>query len=145
MYHSSPLRSDSSIVSLYKHIKKKKKEKIWISVPIPWPQLCHFSLFSIFPKRRGSGNRERERERQGQIDFDSLSGVAFVTGDKDFVLAWSLEQEVWDNSCGFLSLELGQPFLPFGGSDYILLALQRNPLQPQFPDLNKEVVELDKL
>ena len=35
-----------------------------------------------------------ERERQGQIDLDSLSGVAIVTGDRDFVLAWSLEQEV---------------------------------------------------
>jgi len=49
-------------------------------------------LFSIFPKRKGSENRERER--QGQIDLDSLSGVAIVTGDTDFVLAWSLEQEV---------------------------------------------------
>ena len=52
------------------------------------------SLCFLFFQREGEVGTERERERQGQIDFDSLSGVAFVTGDKDFVLAWSLEQEV---------------------------------------------------
>lgn len=40
---------------------------------------------------------------------------------------------------------MGQSVLPFGGSDHLLSGLERNPLQPQFPDLSKEVVEIDKL
>lgn len=40
---------------------------------------------------------------------------------------------------------MGQSVLPFGGSDHLLSELERKPLQPQFPDLSKEVVEIDKL
>jgi hypothetical protein len=41
-------------------------------------------------------------------------------------------------------LRIGQPFLPFGGSNHLLSELERNQLKPQFPDQKKEVVELDK-
>lgn len=40
---------------------------------------------------------------------------------------------------------MGQSVLPFRGSDHLLSELERKPLQPQFPDPSKEVVEIDKL
>lgn len=79
-------------MSLYKHIKKKKGKNLNQCSNTLAPTLSLLFVF-YFSKEKGKWE-QRERERQGQIDFDSLSGVAFVTGDKDFVLAWSLEQEV---------------------------------------------------
>lgn len=136
VYRASSLCSESSIVSFYKHISKTGKKKFEsVFQPLALP-LC----FLFFQRERGVRTK-RQRRLVWILSLccgrwhwrDTLCpGMAFRTGNLSYIAV-------------VFQPRIGPTFPSFWWLDHVLLEPERNPRQPQFPDLNKEVVKLDKL